>query len=505
MLPPTTRELDACGIGFVADAQRPLVPRHRRRRPRRAWRASSTAARSPPTPGPPTGRGSWCPSPRRCSATGTGVAVLFVRGDDPRPAVEAAAAAERLDDRRLAGAAARRRERSASWPAPPLRTSCRSCSAAGAAPTVPTWSAGRCGCAGASSATTNGTYVASCSFRTMVYKGLAAADALADFYLDLADERFAAPFADLPPALLDQHAADLGARPAVPHAVPQRRDQRPVGQREPHAGPGRARHRAGRPRRRGAVPSRCSTPSDSDSGKLDAAVELLVRGGPRHPPRHGHARARGVGERPRPRPRGARLLPLPLGPDGAVGRPGRRRSSPTASASAPASTATACARCATQVCEDGFVACCSEVGAVDVSGHGQVPAGPARPGPDAVRRPDPGLPRRPRLQGADRRRRALRPLGRRRLLPPVARASRRWRRPTTCVGAPGRCTGYTKEELAMVLQAHGRRRQRAHVLDGRRLAAAQPGAAGPGPCTTTCASASPRSPTRPSTRCASGW
>src|SRR4029453_14509790 len=43
--------------------------------------------------------------------------------------------------------------------------------------------------------TTSGTYVASCSFRTMVYKGLAPADALADFYPELADERFGAPFA----------------------------------------------------------------------------------------------------------------------------------------------------------------------------------------------------------------------------------------------------------------------------------------------------------------------
>ena len=39
-------------------------------------------------------------------------------------------------------------------------------------------------------ATTGGTYVVSCSFRTIVHKGLVAADALAAFYLDLADESF---------------------------------------------------------------------------------------------------------------------------------------------------------------------------------------------------------------------------------------------------------------------------------------------------------------------------
>ena len=40
----------------------------------------------------------------------------------------------------------------------------------------------------------SGTYVASCSFRTVVYKGLVAADTLGDFWLDLKDDRFDAPF-----------------------------------------------------------------------------------------------------------------------------------------------------------------------------------------------------------------------------------------------------------------------------------------------------------------------
>ena len=149
-------------------------------------------------------------------------------------------------------------------------------------------------------------YVASCSFRTIVHKGLVAADALADFYLDLADERFDGTVRHLPPALLDQHAADLGAGPTVPHALPQRRDQHHRGQREPHARPGRSWHRGGRPRPRGRCSGPCSTTSDSDSGKLDEAVELLVRGGRHVGHADGHARARGVGGDPRPRPRGAR-------------------------------------------------------------------------------------------------------------------------------------------------------------------------------------------------------
>ncbi len=43
------------------------------------------------------------------------------------------------------------------------------------------------------------------------------------------------PLRHLPPALLDQHAVDLGAGPALPAAVPQRRDQRHRRQRGPHA------------------------------------------------------------------------------------------------------------------------------------------------------------------------------------------------------------------------------------------------------------------------------
>jgi glutamate synthase domain-containing protein 2/glutamate synthase domain-containing protein 1/glutamate synthase domain-containing protein 3 len=43
--------------------------------------------------------------------------------------------------------------------------------------------------------TAPGTYVVSLSFRTINHKGLIAADSLADFWLDLADDRFVAPFA----------------------------------------------------------------------------------------------------------------------------------------------------------------------------------------------------------------------------------------------------------------------------------------------------------------------
>ena len=105
------------------------------------------------------------------------------------------------------------------------------------------------------------------------------------------------------------------------------------------------------------------------------------------------------------------------------------------------------------VCDDGLVACCSEAGAVDVSGHGQVTPRPPRPGPDAVRRPHPRLPRRPRLQGAARPPAGPTPAGR-----PTACATCSRGRPIEQTPEPDvlerrqAMFGYTKEELAMVLR-----------------------------------------------------
>src|SRR2546430_2884736 len=49
---------------------------------------------------------------------------------------------------------------------------------------------------------------------------------------------------DLPPALLDEHDVELAARPAIPHARPQRRDQYPVGEPNRDAGPPAGARRA---------------------------------------------------------------------------------------------------------------------------------------------------------------------------------------------------------------------------------------------------------------------
>ncbi|MFN2608781.1 MAG: hypothetical protein ABR511_12975, partial [Acidimicrobiales bacterium] len=194
----STPELDACGIGFVADAggraSRRVVAaalaglacvKHRG--------ALAADARSS------DGSGLLVPIPPAIfgitsDGASHGLAMLFVRAEDPRPAVEAAAAAEGIsvvdwrtpptDDDRLGDQA--RASRPASLQAvlaPP----------AGATDDEAERAAFRL--RRRIAATAPGAYVASCSFRTVVYKGLVVADALAGYWLDLADERFAASFA----------------------------------------------------------------------------------------------------------------------------------------------------------------------------------------------------------------------------------------------------------------------------------------------------------------------
>src|SRR5437588_10192751 len=128
------------------------------------------------------------------------------------------------------------------------------------------------------SATTAGTYVASCSFRTVVYKGLVVADALSDFFLDLADDRFSAPFAvfhqrfstnTLPtweraqPFRMLCHNGEINA---VAGNVNRMRARAKLGTVEAGLGAEELFQPAIRH-------------GDSDSGQLDSMVELLTRGG----------------------------------------------------------------------------------------------------------------------------------------------------------------------------------------------------------------------------------
>src|SRR5690606_25659377 len=120
-------------------------------------------------------------------------------------------------------------------------------------------------------------------------------------------------------------------------------------------------------------------PDDSDSGKLDATVELLMRAGrdPRHvmamvmpeawenvrdldPEVRGFYRYHSALMEPWDGPAGV-IFTDGVGVGARLDRNGLRP-------------------LRYQVCEDGFVAVCSEVGAVDVSGHGRVRRGRLGPG-----------------------------------------------------------------------------------------------------------------------------
>ena len=146
---------------------------------------------------------------------------------------------------------------------------------------------------------------------------------------------------DLPPALLDQHVSVVGARAAVPAALPQRRDQHDRRQRRWMRARGAARRRAARRpcSTTTARTRRCSTTRSSCSCAAAATS------------RHAHADAR---RRPRGRtttssmPERARLPPLPRRRSSSRGTGRPASSSPTVASSARRSTATACGRSATR-------------------------------------------------------------------------------------------------------------------------------------------------------------
>ena len=389
------REFDACGIGFVADAHgrpsRSIITaalgglanvKHRG--------AVAADARTS------DGTGLLTTIPAAIFGEGTGVVSLFVRGADPRAAVEAAAAAEGLVV--------------IDWRTPPTDESALGELAAGSRPGMvqalirPTDAAraeidtlvasgveSRLGDAGSEDlerrayrlrrridATTDGTYVVSCSFRTIVYKGLVAADTLADFYLDLADPRFEAHLA------VFHQRFSTNTLPSWERAQPFRLlchngEINTIGGNENRM---RARARLGTAEV-GLGPEDLFRPvldeEGSDSGKLDEAAELLVRGG-----RHlGHAMAMLVPEAWEetrdldPEVRGfyeyhSALMEPWDGPAGVIFTDGIRVGAVLdRNGLRPLRYA---------LCEDGLVVCASEMGAVDVAGHGTVDRGRLGPG-----------------------------------------------------------------------------------------------------------------------------
>ncbi len=368
-------ERDACGIGFVADANgrssRAVVQAALEGLSCVVHRGAVAAdARTA------DGSGLLVPIPAAIFGEGRGVAMLFVRGEDPRPAVERAAKEEGVEV--------------VEWRVPPTDDSVLGDSARRSRPEIlqavlaPPSPASR-GMEAAAlrlrrriEAEVNGTYVASCSFRTVVYKGLVAADLLARFFLDLDDERFAAPFAvfhqrfstnTLPTWERAQPFRTLchnGEINAIAGNVNRMRARSVLGTEAAGLGPEELFHPV-------------LGEGESDSGQLDSAVELLTLGGRdiRHavamlvpeawegardldPAVQGFFRYHACLVEPWDGPAGL-IFTDGLGVGAALDRNGLR----------PLRYA---------VCEDGLVVCCSEAGAVDLSGHGSVRRGRLGPG-----------------------------------------------------------------------------------------------------------------------------
>ncbi len=369
------REFDACGIGFVADAQgrasRAIVANalHGLACVKHRGAAAADGLSS-------DGCGVLSPIPPALFGEGNGVVSLFVRGADARTLVEEAAAAEGVEvvdwrkpetDDTVLGHMARdtRPEILQAVIAPP-------------AADVPfsrevTAYRIRRHLAGA-----EGLYVASCSYRTIVYKSLAAADHLADFYTDLADDRYEAAFT------IFHQRFSTNTLPTWERAQPFRGLC--------HNGEINAiQGNQNRMLARAVLGTEAAglgaeelfrpvlDPQTSDSGKLDEALELLVRGGRdvRHalamlvpeawehavdldPEVRGFYRYHSALMEPWDGPAGL-VFTDGVGVGAALDRNGLR----------PLRYA---------ICEDGLVVCSSEVGAVDVSGHGAVERGRLGPG-----------------------------------------------------------------------------------------------------------------------------
>jgi glutamate synthase domain-containing protein 2/glutamate synthase domain-containing protein 1/glutamate synthase domain-containing protein 3 len=378
LLPPT-RELDACGIGFVADAQgrasRSIVSAALRGLACVKHRGAVAAdARSA------DGTGVLTPIPPALFGEANGVAVLFDRSDDPqgaRRAVEEAAAAEQLT--------------LVEWREPPLDPSALGELARAGAPRIVHVVFEDASTSGLRhderralrfrrriEAAAEHVYVASCSFRTIVYKGLAPADMLAAFYQDLARDDYEATFA------IFHQRFSTNTLPTWERAQPFRAL---CHNGEINALWGNENRMRGRAElgteASGLGPEELFFPvfgeHDSDSGKLDSAIELLARGG--RDIRHAVAMAipeaweniRDVDSDMRGFYRYHSALMEPWdGPAGVIFTDGvgvgaaldRNGLRPLRYA----------------VCEDGFIAVCSEVGAIDLSGHGGVRRGRLGPG-----------------------------------------------------------------------------------------------------------------------------
>jgi glutamate synthase domain-containing protein 2/glutamate synthase domain-containing protein 1/glutamate synthase domain-containing protein 3 len=374
------QERDACGIGFVADAHgrashdilAKAIGGLANVRHRGALNADAKTA---------DGSGLLLPIAPRLFGDGAGVAMLFARGetDATKRAVERIAAEEGIEV--------------VDWRVPPTDGAQLGRQAMASRPAILQAILRRQAAADANGAQAEraayrmrrrvdreveGAYAVSCSFRTVVYKGLVAADLIGDFYLDLRDERFAVPF-----AVFHQRFA-TNTTPTWERAQPFRMLCH-NGEINAIAG------NVNRMRARATLGTEgvglggedlfhpLESPRDSDSGVLDAAVELLTKGGRdiRHavamlvpeawegardldPALRGFYRYHACLVEPWDGPAGL-VFSDGLGVGAALDRNGLRP-------------------LRYQLCDDGLVVCCSEVGAVEVTGHGKVTRGRLGPG-----------------------------------------------------------------------------------------------------------------------------
>lgn len=382
--------VDACGIGFVANAsghaERPLVVaaleglarvRHRGAVAADARTSDGTGLLTPIPPG-------------LYGPAGTGVVMLFTTPGQPDPtrAVTEAAAAEGLVVTQ--------------WRNPPVDPSVLGDLAARSLPEIrqaliAPANPGGAGLTGDAddhdldaaeraayrmrrrlTLGAEGTYVVSCSFRTVTHKGLIVGDALADFWLDLADESFAANFA------VYHQRFSTNTLPTWERAQPFRALC--------HNGEvNTIDGNANRMRGRGTLGTEMAglgeedlfhpllDPDDSDSGMLDETLELLVHGGrsATHamamvmPEAWEHARDLTAGVRGFFAYHSALVEPWD-GPAGVIFTDG------TGVGAALDRNGLRPLRWAQ--CEDGLVVCGSEAGAVDTSGRGWVRRGRLGPG-----------------------------------------------------------------------------------------------------------------------------
>ncbi len=230
-------------------------------------------------------------------------------------------------------------------------------------------------------------YLASCSTRTVTYKALCAADQLAAFYPDLADPAFAVAFA------VFHQRYSTNTTPSWERAQPFRflchngeintldGNVAWMRAREGHLGAGELDEDLLRP---------VLDPDGSDSGKLDNAVELLVRGG--RDLRHALAMLVPAVE---PLPGDDRqdlrdfyryhaCLTEPWdGPAGLVFTDGHLVGA--------ALDRNGLRPMRWEATEDGLVVCASEAGAVDTAGRGRVQRGRLGPGQMLCVDPERGL------------------------------------------------------------------------------------------------------------------